>query len=101
MNETQWTIIDLVIGFFIVLIGLYFGFKSYLKQAQTNLRRSRAHAGKVRCEDEKEDCNSIATRVTPNGYFCDIHWLENSRRLTSSALVSWSHILNHVLKGRS
>jgi hypothetical protein len=52
--------------------------------------RRRADAGKVTCQhvvDIVEDdtvwpvrrCRNIATRRTPNGYFCDDHWREHSR----------------------
>lgn len=53
----------------------------------------RANAGKLRCEDP-EPCYAIATRQTPNGYFCDAHWPDHRSKGTRYRSVSFARPLD-------
>lgn len=71
--------------------------RSWFKQWNADRERRRAHAGKLTCEDF--DCSSIATMITPNGYFCEWHWEPNSQqRLPGGGYVTWNHRLRHTTR---
>lgn len=73
-------------------------FQRWLDQKLTDRKRKRAHAGKVTCEDH-EECNSIATWITPNGYFCDWHHEPQMIRYRpDGAREEWAHVLNHAVR---
>lgn len=113
-----WAII-VIFASFLAAFGLGF-FKKLMSQYLTDRKRRRAHAGKVGCEgsdveriygDERNrvlidkithPCKKLATRVTPNGYFCEDHYLENSRRVVSRGnffgQVGYAHKLNYTLR---
>lgn len=95
-----WAVIWLGIlsGMAVLLLALYVYLAVEIKQRLTDRKRRRAHAGKIVCEDST--CNRIAVRETPHGYYCSEHWEEKSVRRTRGGWVTWSHILNHALKGR-
>lgn len=67
-------------------------YKRWADQKATDRRRKAAHAGKVKCEDP--DCDDIATRFTPNGYFCEWHWEPMSKK----GKVTWNHVLYHSIR---
>lgn len=119
MSSLPWAIIGWIILAVIVICLAAFSLgvvEGFAKQFYADWRRKRAHAGKVTCQGEdvekiygdernriRDDkvthkCKKIATRVTPNGYFCDDHWEENSRRYGYYAGISYGHKLNHVVK---
>lgn len=97
-----WDIIGWVVIFIaLVIVGSYVWFfaSKWGHQQMTNYRRRRAHAGKVKCDAAY--CEKTSVRETPLGYYCSDHWLENVKRPTYRGGVSWSHILNHAMKGDS
>lgn len=114
LMDTPWAIIGwIVLACIILFSGIMFTSiaKVFVSQWLTDWRRKRAHAGKVPCEGydtelvidglrKKIECEKIATRVTPNGYFCEDHWSENSRKIGMYAGISYGHLLNHAMKER-
>ena len=111
-----WGVIIVVVT---CVVWFFFGFfKAIFAQLRADAKRRKAHAGKLKCEggewvriygDERNQvlsdkkyikCPFIATRVTPNGYYCEEHWLENSRKTggLGAAVISWGHKLNHTVK---
>ena len=94
-NIIGWAIIALII-LLVLVVFLTYG-RVVTAQWRADYKRKRAHAGKVACEDEKDGCLNTATRVTPNGYYCDVHWLENSRKASMTGSWSWAHKLNHTM----
>lgn len=93
----------IIIGFIVLVIATFVGMvlKTIIGQWLSDWKRKRAHAGKVKCEEAHEPCQQVAVRVTPNGYFCGEHWQQNSQRSGAYASVSWGHVLNHAMKGKS
>lgn len=119
--DKPWAIIGWIVVAVIGACIAAFAFgmiRVLVSQMFTDWRRKRAHAGKVTCEGEDVErifgdernlvgsdkvvhkCNQIAVRVTPNGYFCDDHWMENSRKVGMYAGISYGHLLNHAMKER-
>lgn len=88
----SWNIIGwLVIGWLCLIVAaLFFGVGKVLVEIQiAQWRYRRANAGKLRCQDS-EPCYAMATRQTPNGFFCDAHWPDHSRKHILSGSVSYA-----------
>jgi hypothetical protein len=91
-----------VITLLLVLVLILAYYKPVLEwwdQRQTDRKRLRAHEGKVKCEEQKEQCDKIAVMLTHNGYFCDEHWEANSKYMVKGGYVTWSHQLQHSIRG--
>ena len=70
-------------------------FRKWYDQKKTDRRRKQAHAGKVGCESP--GCDKVATRYTPNGYFCEWDYEPMTKQdLGEGKFVTWSHTLQHV-----
>jgi len=92
-----------VIGWFVIICGCLAAavvvgtiVKVYVQEWLTDVKRKRAHAGKLKCESE-EKCGKLAIRITPRGYFCEDHWEANSKKYTFSGYVTWAHPLNYTI----
>lgn len=71
-------------------------FWAYAKQWLIDIKRKRAHAGKVKCESH-EGCDKLARWITPTGYACDEHEGYMSKKYISVGSVQWAHRLNYTL----
>lgn len=90
-------VLSLVIAILVSYVLASPRFKKWIEQKKANRLRLRAHSGKVLCEDGS--CNSVATRITPNGYFCNDHWGENvKKKLKGGGSVAWDYPLNHTIR---
>lgn len=66
--------------------------KRQREQKKADRIRKLAHAGKVVCE--APDCEDMATRFTPNGYFCEWDYEPNIKQmLPNGKFVTWNHRL--------
>lgn len=98
MSNHFITILVLIAVISIAVASVVFNPKArvWWDQKMTDRKRRRAHDGKVKCEDE-EDCDSTATYLTPNGYFCDFHYEPKTVKvLSNGGKEIWAHILYHT-----
>lgn len=90
--------IFLTIAFAPTVLRLAYGFLialpvALVKDCWANWTRYRADKGWLGCQDHRS-CHRVATRRTPNGYFCDEHALD--RRNRGSGIVSYAFFLKHA-----
>lgn len=72
-------------------------FKKWYTQKKADRKIKLAHSGKLKCE--YSECNEIAIRVTPNGYFCEWHWEPMSiRKFLGGGHIIWSYKLSHAVR---
>lgn len=90
-------IITLVVALITLLLLYVPTLRAKFKQWKTNQKRIRAHAGKVKCEDE--NCSEVSVCLTPNGYFCSFHWEPMSKRMMpGGGYITWHHVLYHAIR---
>lgn len=81
-------VVILAIGIYLVLPST----KRRRDQKRTDRRRKLAHAGKVHCETP--GCEDMATRYTPNGYFCEWDYEPMTKKMMPNGkFVTWNHQL--------
>lgn len=90
-------VLVLVIAILISSVLVSPKFKKWRKQKLAVRRHKLAEAGKIECEDKH--CSDIATRLTPNGFFCEWHWEPMSKRkFLDGGYVIWSYKLSHAVR---
>lgn len=98
-NIIGWALI--ILSVVLALVWFVGVLRRAIPQWRATRKHRRAHAGKVQCESREGDkCQRVAIKVTPHGYFCSEHWLQNVRVKTLYGGYSWSHDLEHAVKGR-
>lgn len=100
MNEHPWDLLGwvllgfLVIPLALVVLALVVSLTwSVVKIKHDQWRYKRAHAGKLKCQDE--NCRRIASRRTQNGFLCTDH-AKNS--LNARVNVSYAFPLDWTRK---
>lgn len=94
----SWNIIGWIV---LVLAGLavvavaWIIFRAYIDQWRVNWRRRRADGGKLKCQSEA--CSKTSRYVTPNGYFCEDHEGENSKKKVLTGSVMYAHPLAYTI----
>lgn len=72
-------------------------YKQRRDQRAADKKRKLAHAGKVQCETP--GCEDMATRYTPNGYFCEWDYEPMTKRmLPNGKFVTWNHQLYWAIR---
>lgn len=97
---TPWNIIGwALLGLFAIwaILSIVMLADTFIRLALDKRKHRRAHAGKVRCEDP-DPCYAMAVRQTPNGYFCDAHWLDHVSKGPRYRSISYSHALEWTKK---
>lgn len=110
-----WKLVGWIVAIFLILalaplVGrLFYGFlialpAAIISDARAARLRSRADAGKVRCQHSgynhttkvRLPCKATAVRRTPNGYYCNDHWNTHSRK----GGLSYAFLLKHAQEGK-